>query len=127
MTPAEPPAPRTEEPVVEAPEEPVEAPVDIPVVEESFEFEREEDEVAQQVNRFFVILGSFRVNENANRFKSQLDNKGFNPVILLSETGFHRISVDSYEREADARHRVLQIRRDYPEYHDAWLLIRRDI
>ncbi len=98
---------------------------EFPVVEESFKFEKREDEVTHEINRFFVILGSFKVHENANRFRTQLAGEGFNPVILLSETGFNRVSVDSYSREIDARQRVLQIRRTYPRYHDAWLLIRR--
>lgn len=127
MAPAEPAEPPVDEQITELPEEPEEAPVEIPVIKESFEFEQEEDEIDHQVNQFFVILGSFRVSENANRFKSHLEEEGFAPVILISETGFHRVSVDSYSDEADARQRVLQIRRDYPEYHDAWLLIRRDI
>ena len=102
--------------------EPVEV---IPVVEERFEFEQQQDEIDHQVNSFFVILGSFRVSENANNFKTTLEGSGFTPVILLSETGFHRISIGSFSQEAEARQRVLQIRRTYPEHHDAWLLIRR--
>lgn len=97
----------------------------IPVVEERFEFEKKQDELEHQVNSFFVILGSFRVSENANKYKTSLEGVGFTPVILLSETGLHRISVGSFSQEAEARQRVLQIRRAYPEHHDAWLLIRK--
>jgi cell division protein FtsN len=113
--------PKQPEPVRPAPEpEPV-----IPVVEERFEFERKQDEIDHQVNTFFVILGSFRVSENANRYKTTLENNGFRPVILISETGLHRVSIGSFSREADARQRVMQIRGSHPEHHDAWLLIRR--
>jgi cell division protein FtsN len=115
--------PRQPEPVRPAPE-PETAAV-IPVVEERFQFERKQDELDHQINSFFVILGSFRVSENANKYKNMLENSGFTPVILLSETGLHRVSVGSFSREADARQRVLQIRGIYPEYHDAWLLIRK--
>lgn len=97
----------------------------IQVIEESFDFEREEDESGHDSNRFFVILGSFRINDNANRFKTRLTGEGFEPVILLSETGLNRVCVGSYSAEADARQRVLQIRRSNPEFHDSWLLIRR--
>jgi cell division protein FtsN len=128
--------PIREQPVARAPEEkpappppaekPVERPVEkITVVEEKFEFENKAEEVIQQINRYFVILGSFRVNENASKFKTKLEREGYTPVILLSETGFHRLSVNSFSSEAEARQRVLQIRRSFPEYHDAWLLIRR--
>ena len=131
MTPVEynspPVRPVSREPEKE-PEAPVENPVipeEIAVVEESFEFDRIEDEIDHQVNSFFVILGSFRISDNANNFKTKLENEGFNPVILLSETGFNRLSIGSFSQEAEARQRVLDIRRAYPEYHDAWLLIRR--
>ena len=97
----------------------------IQVIEESFDFEREEDESEHDSNRFFVILGSFRVNDNASRFKTRLTGEGFEPVILLSETGLNRVCVGSYSAEADARQRVLQIRRSNPDYHDSWLLIRK--
>ncbi len=126
MVPADYPEPPPDEQIAEMPEEPVE-PEEIPVVEESFEFEREDDEIDHKVNRFFVILGSFRVSENAAKFKAELEEKGFDPVILLSETGFNRVCVDSFSEEAEARQRVMQIRRSYPEYYDAWLLIRRDM
>jgi cell division septation protein DedD len=116
-------------PAARAPEtkpEPVAEPAEvIPVVEERFEFEQKQDELDHQVNSFFVILGSFRVSENANNFRTSLERSGFTPVILLSETGLHRISVGSFSQESEARQRVLQIRRTYPEYYDAWLLIRR--
>jgi cell division protein FtsN len=127
--PRNPPAARTT-PAQPAPAQPAPPPAavenePIAVIEESFAFERKEDESSHDDNRFFVILGSFRVNENANRFKTKLSGEGFDPVILLSETGLNRVCVGSYSREADARQRVLQIRRSWPEYYDSWLLIRR--
>jgi cell division protein FtsN len=125
--PRNPPAARTA-PAPPAPPAPPPAPVEnerIAVIEESFAFERKEDATSHDDNRFFVILGSFRVNENASRFKTKLSGEGFDPVILLSETGLNRVCVGSFSREADARQRVLQIRRSWPEYYDSWLLIRR--
>jgi cell division septation protein DedD len=113
------------EPVAEEPEQEPEPAEVIPVLEESFTFESREDEKPREVNRFFVILGSFRISDNANRFKASLEEEGFDPVILLSETGLNRVSVDSYNSETDARQSVLDIRRSFPEYNDAWLLIRR--
>lgn len=102
---------------------PVAAPVR--TVEERFTFTREEDQRVHQVHRYFVIIGSFRVERNAQNFMTQLVRKGFTPVILLSETGMHRVSVDSFNDENQAHQRVLQIRRNFPEHHDTWLLRRR--
>lgn len=97
----------------------------IRAVEERFTFTREEDESIHDAREFFVIIGSFREKANADRYTAEMRLKGFNPVILLSETGFHRVSVDSYLLEADARRRILQIRSDFPEHEDTWLLIRK--
>ncbi len=98
----------------------------IPTLEERFTFEKTEDKADHDPNEFFVIMGSFRSNENAHGFKNTLTNKGFKPVILLSETGFHRVCVDSYTDETEARMRVHDIRTNFPEYDDTWLLIRKE-
>ncbi len=119
--------------VVEPPpaEEPIPDPVpetepaEILVVEERFTFERQEDKASHDENTYFVIVGSFSYRENAERFLVTLQGQGFSPVILVSETGFHRVSVDSYDIEAPARSRIQQIRSTHPEYHDTWLLIRK--
>ncbi|MFN3555031.1 MAG: SPOR domain-containing protein [Bacteroidales bacterium] len=116
-------------PVVEAPAPDrtleVESDTRIRAVEERFTFTRDEDRDLRDLHPYFVIIGSFRSRENANRYTQELIAKGFVPVILLSETGFHRVSVDSFMMESDARQRILQIRRSFPEHSDTWLLIRK--
>ncbi len=124
MVPAEQP-PVEEEPIVETEPEPEPPGEEIRVVEERFTFETAEDEVTHDENMFFVIVGSFIQKDNADRFMETLRNQGFDPVILMSETGFHRVSVGSYEQEIPARTRIQQIRTNYPDYHDTWLLIRK--
>ncbi len=95
------------------------------VVEERFTFDKIEDKATHDENTYFVILGSFSYRENAERFMQTLSAQGFLPVILLSETGFNRVSVNSYDNEVAARTRIQRIRNNYPEYHDIWLLIRK--
>ncbi len=122
-----------EPPVVIAPVEepdpisdsPAEEP-EIVIREEKFSFENEEDKLIHEPNRYFVIMGSFRNPENAHRFTNILKQQGFTPVMLLSETGFTRVSVNSYTNETSARARVRQVREDYPQYYDTWLLIREN-
>jgi hypothetical protein len=99
--------------------------LNIPVRTESFSFELPQDRAVHDPNQYFVILGSFRFNSNANSFKTKLTTQGFEPVILISERGYHRISVASYRDEAQARAHVIQVRQSFPEYHDAWLLVRK--
>lgn len=94
-------------------------------LEESFTFDREEDKSIHDEKAYFVIIGSFRSKANADGYKETLIAKGFEPVILLSETGLHRVSVDSYALEDEARSRILDIRSRFSEHEDTWLLIRK--
>ncbi len=94
-------------------------------LEESFTFTRDEDKDRHDEKAYFVIIGSFRNKDNADRYKETIKTKGFEPVILLSETGLHRVSVDSYKVENDARARIMQIRSQFQEHEDTWLLIRK--
>ncbi|MDR4988165.1 MAG: SPOR domain-containing protein [Bacteroidales bacterium] len=118
-----------EPPVEETVAEPVAdirpEPVEVLVVEERFTFDRSEDKLTHDDNTYFIILGSFSYKDNAERFVETLKKQGFSPVVLLSETGFHRVSVYSYDQEVPARTRIQQLRSNYPEYHDLWLLIRK--
>jgi cell division protein FtsN len=84
-----------------------------------------EDQAAYGNKSYFVILGSFSSNENANNFKQDLAQQGFKPIILHSETGYFRVCVDSFTDEAAARSKVQNIRMQYPKYADSWLLIKK--
>ncbi|HET6556670.1 MAG TPA: SPOR domain-containing protein [Prolixibacteraceae bacterium] len=84
-----------------------------------------EDQAAYGNKNYFVIVGSFSSNENAGRFKQELSQQGFKPIVLHSETGYYRVCVDSFNDEASARSRVQNIRTQYPKYADSWLLIRK--
>ncbi len=84
-----------------------------------------EDQAAYGNKNFFVIVGSFSSNENANKFKQDLTKQGFKPIILHSETGNFRVCVDTFTDEAAARSRVQKIRTEFPKYADSWLLIKK--
>jgi cell division septation protein DedD len=91
---------------------------------EQVSFTTQEDKASNESNNFFVILGSFGELNNAKNYRETLLNKGFTPIILHSETGYYRVCVNSYQVEGEARNRVSQIRNTYPEFSDAWLLIK---
>jgi cell division protein FtsN len=84
-----------------------------------------EDQVSSGNKNYFVIVGSFSSNENAGKFKQELVQQGFKPIILHSETGYYRVCVDSFTDEAAARSRVQKIRTDFTKYADSWLLIKK--
>ncbi|MDP2338945.1 MAG: SPOR domain-containing protein [Bacteroidota bacterium] len=84
-----------------------------------------EDQAAVGSKSFFIIVGSFSSNENAAKFKQEVAQLGFKPIILHSETGYYRVCVDSFNDEAAARSRVQKIRTEHPKYADSWLLIKK--
>ncbi len=75
--------------------------------------------------RFYIILGTFGVYENALKFKKQLMAEDFFPGILVNDNGMYRVSVNSYDDETVARNRVGEIRMKFPKYNDLWLLIKK--
>lgn len=92
---------------------------------ETFTFSQKEDQSKNEKNSYFVIIGSFSSSENANRYKQELIPQGFAPIVLHSETGYYRVCVNSYTDEMEARQRIYQIRKDFPQYADTWLLIKK--
>lgn len=74
---------------------------------------------------FYIILGSFGVYENAQKFKKQLMEENFSPGILINEAGLYRVSANSYNDEATARATISEIRQKYPKYNDLWLLVNK--
>jgi len=75
--------------------------------------------------RYYVIIGSFSNFDNARRYNIDLVNKGFEPEVLESESGLFRVSVGGYDVENAARARIAEIRRNFREHRDVWLLMRK--
>jgi cell division protein FtsN len=82
-------------------------------------------EADEHVFRYYVIIGSFRYIDNARTYKKELIENGFIPVILENENGLFRVSVAAYNDEQPARNNIASIRRNYDQYNDVWLLIRK--
>ncbi len=75
--------------------------------------------------KYFIILGSFSKEENANKLVGRLAQQGFAPNILRSPAGLYRVSGYYFNDEQAARMEVAEIRKKYPEYNDLWLLIKQ--
>ena len=86
----------------------------------------EGEEKSLDSKRYYVILGSFGVYQNAQNFKKELMHEGFYPGILVNENGLYRVCVDSYDDENMARKKVTEIRDKYKQYRDVWLLIKKE-
>lgn len=97
----------------------------ITVKKEDVSFIKKEDETNNDANSYFIIVGSFSVLDNAKKHRETLISEGFTPIILQSNTsGYYRVCVNSFKNEMDARKRVQQIRKDFPQHLDSWLLFK---
>lgn len=105
---------------------PVKASKPVSVVSREERFSTATGETADYgTNKYFVILGTFSVLENAKRLKETLTSENFNPVILMNESGMYRVCGNSFADEAGARSRIAEVRGKYPKYGDIWLLIKK--
>ena len=105
-------------------EQPAASEEPIRVTKEQVTFTQQTDRTENELNNYFVIIGSFSQLENAKNYRETLLNEGFTPIILHSETGYYRVCVNSYKNEGEARGRIAQIRQAFPKYSDVWLLIK---
>ena len=78
------------------------------------------------VTRYYLITGSFLYPENEQRYEEMMRDEGFTPMQLPGDSGFHRVSVFSFDEETEAREKLRELRSSSPQYRDAWLLIRTE-
>jgi len=85
------------------------------------------DDKAQTASSFdfYVIIGSFSIKANAEKYKVEMADKGFTPVVLTTNSGLFRVAVEQTNSEAGARAFVTHIRKQFPEHYDVWLLKKR--
>jgi cell division protein FtsN len=74
---------------------------------------------------YFVIIGSFRNQDNAKKYQEQILNKGFSSTLLKNESGLYRVSVLSTNEIEIARDDIHRIRGVFPEHYDTWLLVQK--
>ena len=117
--------PATKAPLsVKVKEAPVEKPAAKEVVVKQEKVKIIETQANEKAGKFYVIIGSFKVLDNARNFRQQLIAEKFAPSILENENGLYRVSVASYDDESMARTRIADIRSQYEKYADVWLLVR---
>ncbi len=112
-----------ETPVVEAP---VEKPVSTaPIREEKVTVVTGAE---NGLKNYSVVCGSFSLKTNAERLKSDMDNQGYNAIIVYNaEKAMYRVVVATFDdRDSAARARD-EFKAKYPDREDfqgAWLLYR---
>ena len=82
-------------------------------------------DVNNEDSKYYVIIGSFKILNNAKNYKQELEKEGFTPVLMENESGLYRVSVSANNEEMAARNRIAEIRSQFKKYSDVWLLIRK--
>ena len=95
-----------------------------PIVEMEEKFMAVDEEPPAE-SLYFVIIGSFRNKDNALKHQEEIRTKGFTSMLLRNEAGLFRVSVKATDDISDARNEIQRIRKNFPEYGDTWLLIRK--
>lgn len=76
------------------------------------------------IKQYSVVIGSFINKTNAESLKSRMQSKGFSPVLALNDKNMYRVIVATFDNKPDAYDKRDEIRDNYPEFSDAWLLER---
>lgn len=109
--------------------EPAKVEIVVPVVKQEPVREVEEkivpiDNKPVDPSRYFVIIGSFRSQDNARKHQTDIAMDGFRTSDLMrNEAGLFRVSVLATDDVSAARAEVMRIRSRFPKYNDVWLLI----
>ena len=80
---------------------------------------KDEDFISQS-NKYYLIAGSFKRLENAERLKSDLLNDGYNPQILKTENGYFRVTLSSFDNRNIAIRELERIRKGLKR--SVWIL-----
>ena len=81
------------------------------------------EEAPARPDSYFIIIGSFRVYDNAINYQEQIKKDGFSSVLLKNEAGLYRVSVTGTNEISEARTEIRRIRSIFSKYRDVWLLI----
>lgn len=83
--------------------------------------EEEQPLPVEEVNNFFIIAGSFNKLKNASDLQDELNSRGFNAEVMITENRMYRVSVASYASKAEAEKELARIK-SQSGLQSCWLL-----
>ncbi len=79
-------------------------------------------------NKYFLIAGSFSSENNANNFKNELIEQGFDSEVIIRNTGknqeFYKVSYKGFSDKEIAL-KELAFEKKQPNNEDVWLLVKK--
>lgn len=83
--------------------------------------EKVTDTEGEPMKEYYVVVGSFKSKQKAEVLKKRLDFMGFNQsTILQNEKGMYRVCAVSFDSHPACWNEVFRIRKEYPQFSDAW-------
>jgi len=93
-----------------------------PVVSNEPEESKEEALLAKEpLDQYYLIAGSFKIRDNALRFREQLTNEGYHSSIFESKEKFYRVSMLVFSDKKEALKAFYAVRKE-EDRSDVWLL-----
>lgn len=84
--------------------------------------------VEAPANKYFLISGSFSSKNNAETYKNELIQQGYDSEVIIRKTGrnqeFYKVSYKGFV-DRDKAFNQLSTERKLPNNEDVWLLINR--
>ena len=80
-----------------------------------------DQEIEKQQGNIYIIVGSFRNYQNAQKTKAFYEKLGYKPQILPQVGGKNRVAIESFTDLTTARNRLRELRNKFNR-PDFWLL-----
>ena len=97
----------------------------VPPVENNTNTNTNSELVESKQGRFYVIIGGFGVQGNANNVLNKLKGQGENGAKIIAPYGggkLFRVAINSFGSDADAKVGLAEIKGKYAEYQTAFVL-----
>ena len=82
--------------------------------------EKHDKDIIRQAGKYYLVAGSFKRLDNAQKLKMDLLNSGYNPQILQTKNGYYRVTLSSFDNRTIAIRELERIRKVLN--HTVWIL-----
>jgi len=85
-------------------------------------FKLSDGDAAALNNKYHVVVGSFKSQQNAKGLQNTLTSEGNKALVVVNEQGWYRVLIASFNEYSQARARINGIKDRFP---DAWVLVQK--
>jgi nucleoid DNA-binding protein len=114
---------KAEEPAIAVPDAEIIAEIiDVPAADAVVVEAAAEEEIQEELPRYYIIMGVFRLTESAQRITRLLHNEGFDQTGWMHRAGRIDVYAASFPDKAEADAYLKKIHKKFPAHADAWIL-----